>query len=174
MTPTYRVQIALALDEWQLRIAGDKPGTVNAEAGPGARPAGDRVVMIWQSPAVDRAMLAPGAAIEFHAGVQAWLVGEADLAMDGAAERAKRRAVADAAWNGPDCAACSLLGEAELIVDACHEPQIVRHVVSTLDPKSLEDLCEISSPHSIPHANSVHLSQEMPDGVGGSTAGSPA
>ncbi len=92
---------ALVLDEWSLRNAGDTPVTVSVEPGQITRPASNQVSMIWASSAVESATLAPGATLSFSARVQARLVGEADLAVDVAAERAARQAVADAAWRGP-------------------------------------------------------------------------
>lgn len=91
---------ALVLDEWRLTNTGEKEIQVSVNPGRIERTEGEKVIMIWQSPAVETTSLKPGAALTFHASLQARLAGEPDHPEDVAAERAARQALVEAAWNG--------------------------------------------------------------------------
>ena len=92
---------ALVLDEWRLTNTGEKEIQVSVNPGRIERTEGEKVIMIWQSPSVETTSLKPGAALTFHASLQARLAGEPDLPENVAAERAARQALVEAAWNGP-------------------------------------------------------------------------
>jgi hypothetical protein len=92
---------ALVLDEWQLSNPGGKALKVTVKPSRIEKTEGEKVVMIWQTQAVESTTVKPGGVLMFHASVQARLSDEPDLAVDPASERAARRALAEAAWNGP-------------------------------------------------------------------------
>ena len=92
---------ALVLDEWQLRNTSDKPVTVSVKPGRVEKTEGETVVMVWKSQAVEDTTVEPGGVLSFPASVQAHLTDEPDLVEEVSAERAARKAVIDAAWNGP-------------------------------------------------------------------------
>lgn len=92
---------ALVLDEWSLRNVGGNPVKVSVKSDRVEKREGERVLMAWQSQAVEATTVAPGGRITFHSGIHARLTDEPDPVEDLAAERAAREAVVDAAWNGP-------------------------------------------------------------------------
>jgi hypothetical protein len=90
---------ALVLEEWQARATGGRP--VSLAVAPGRHERGmDEVTVVWTCPGF-AATLQPGAGVSFAAWVLARRAGEPDPAVDVAAERAARVALADAAWRGP-------------------------------------------------------------------------
>jgi len=93
--------MALVIDEWRLRNTSDKPVKVEVKADRIEKREGEKVVMVWQSQAVEETTVKPGGEIAFSTSVHARLTDDPDLTFDVAAERAGRQAVADAAWKGP-------------------------------------------------------------------------
>jgi hypothetical protein len=92
---------ALVLDEWRVRNNGNKPVRVVVKPGRTEKREGEKVVMVWISQALEAVTVEPGSEVAFHSGIHAHLTDEPDLALDIAAERTARKAVADAAWSGP-------------------------------------------------------------------------
>jgi hypothetical protein len=91
---------ALVLDEWRLRNSGDKAVSVSVKPARIEKAAGGDVVMAWSSQAVVSTMLESAQELGFHTKLQARLTDEADSAVDVEAERAARRSLSEAAWNG--------------------------------------------------------------------------
>lgn len=91
---------ALILDEWRLRNIGGKSVNVAVKPGRLEKPDAGEAVMRWDCPAAE-ATLKTGEELSIQAGLKARMVQEPDLPLDVSLERAARRAVADAAWNGP-------------------------------------------------------------------------
>jgi hypothetical protein len=91
---------ALVLDEWRLRNTSDKPVKVDVKPGRIEKRESEKVIMVWQTQAVETATIAPKGELAFHASIHARLTDEPDLEVYVASERAARRAVAEAAWNG--------------------------------------------------------------------------
>lgn len=92
---------ALVLDEWHLLNTSEKPVKVSVNPGRIEMREGEKVVMIWQSQAVESTTVAPKGVIAFHSSTHARLTDDPDLVMDPSAERAARQALVTAAWNGP-------------------------------------------------------------------------
>jgi len=92
---------ALILDEWLLRNTSDKPVKVDVKPARIEKTEGEKVVMVWQTQAVETTTVAPGGVLAFHSNIHARLTNEPDLTVDVPAEHAARQAVVDAAWHGP-------------------------------------------------------------------------
>ncbi len=92
---------ALVIDEWQLRNGSGKPIALSVTPNRIEKKEGEKVAMVWLSPAVESSTLEAGGQIRFHTSFHARLTDEPDLTVDVASERAARQALADAAWKGP-------------------------------------------------------------------------
>lgn len=92
---------ALVLDEWRLRNTGDKAVSLSVKPARSEKTDGGKVVMVWSSQAVESTTLKSGQELGFHISLQARLSDEPDLAVDVKSERAARRTLSEAAWNGP-------------------------------------------------------------------------
>jgi hypothetical protein len=62
---------------------------------------GEDIAIVWSCPGVKTAVVKAGGVLSFSTCVQAGLAAEPDLAVNVAAERGARRALAEAAWSGP-------------------------------------------------------------------------
>jgi hypothetical protein len=91
----------LVLDEWRLLNSTSKPVKVAVKQARIVMPQGDKVVMVWSSQAVKPTEVDAGGELSFHVSIQARLKNDPDPAVDVAAERMARLALADAAWRGP-------------------------------------------------------------------------
>lgn len=92
---------ALVIEEWQLRNVSGKPLVVKVRPGRKEHTVYKKVIITWNCPAASAAALKPGEVFSFHTTVSARLAEQADLAIDVAAERKARQALANAAWHGP-------------------------------------------------------------------------
>jgi hypothetical protein len=92
---------ALVVDEWRVRNTGRKTVTLSVKPTRSEKAVDDKVVMAWKAQAVESATLKPGCEISFHASIHARMNDERDQPVDVSSERAARRALAEAAWNGP-------------------------------------------------------------------------
>lgn len=92
---------ALVVEEWQVRnIAGERV-TVTVAPARKVTSVGEDVAIVWSCPGVKAASVEAGGVLSFSTCVQARLAAEPDLAVNVAAERGARRALAEAAWSGP-------------------------------------------------------------------------
>ena len=92
---------ALVIEEWQVRNTTGKRVVVTVAPARKATPVGEDIAIVWNCPGVKAAAVKAGGVLSFSTCVQARLAAEADLAVNVAAERGARRALAEAAWNGP-------------------------------------------------------------------------
>ncbi|MCX7007804.1 MAG: hypothetical protein NTY53_11255 [Kiritimatiellaeota bacterium] len=92
---------ALVVEEWQVRNITDKQVTVAVAPARTEKPVNDNIAIVWNCPEVKTASVKAGDVLSFSTCVQARLATEPDLAVKVEAERSARRAVAEAAWNGP-------------------------------------------------------------------------
>jgi len=92
---------ALVIEEWQLRNATGKRVAVTVAPARKVKPMAENLVTVWSCPGVKAAAVKAGGVLSFATCVQARLAAEPDLAVNVAAERSARRALAEAAWTGP-------------------------------------------------------------------------
>jgi len=93
---------ALVIEEWQVRNVSAKSVTVAVAADRQVTSNIEDVAVVWRCPGVAAVTVKPGGVVSFVTFVQARLAAAADVeAIDAAAERAARRAWAEAAWRGP-------------------------------------------------------------------------
>ncbi len=92
---------ALVVEEWQVRNATDKPISVAVAAGEKVSKSPGDVLATWTCPGRQAVSLKGGEVLSFSTSLQGHLSGEAAAAVDPAAERRARRALAEAAWRGP-------------------------------------------------------------------------
>lgn len=92
---------AVVMDEWQLRNTTAKPVTVTVAASRRVSPVDETITIVWTSPGLESLAVKPGETIGFATCVQARMAADPDIVPAAAAERAARRAVAEAAWRGP-------------------------------------------------------------------------
>jgi len=88
-------------DEWQVRNTTGKPLTLAVDAFRHPISHSEGITTVWNCQGVRSVPVNPGAEVSFATSVQARDVADPDMVLDTAAERAARRAVADAAWHGP-------------------------------------------------------------------------
>jgi hypothetical protein len=92
---------ALVVEEWQVRNAAGKPVSVTVAPARKAKPAGEAMAVVWSCPGVDATPVEAGGVLSFTTCVQAGPAADPEPPVNVAAERDARRAVAEAAWNGP-------------------------------------------------------------------------
>ena len=92
---------AALIDEWQLRNTTDKPVTVTVAANRRVNPVDEKITIVLNHPGVQSIAVNPGEDVTFTSSVQARMAADPDIVLDTNAERAARRAVAEAAWRGP-------------------------------------------------------------------------
>ncbi len=91
---------ALVIEEWQLRNTSGEAVPVSVLPSRREIPGGD-VTLVWNCPAVATQALQHGAALSFSTWILARPAAEPDFAFDPGEERDARRALAEAAWQGP-------------------------------------------------------------------------
>ena len=92
---------ALVIEEWQVRNTTGKRVTVAVAPARRVKPVDERSVVVWNCPGAKATSVKPGGVLSFSTSVQARLTADPDLAVNVAAERGARRALAEAAWRGP-------------------------------------------------------------------------
>jgi len=92
---------ALVIEEWQVRNTTGKRVAVTVAPARTVKPVGEDIAIVWSCPGVKTAAVKAGGVLSFATCVQARLAAEPDLAVNVAAERGARRALAEAAWSGP-------------------------------------------------------------------------
>jgi hypothetical protein len=92
---------AVVFDEWQVRNATDKPVIVSVAPVVKASPVDDQVTIVQSSAGLEAAPVKPGTEVSFITSVAARLTAEPHVLLNTNAERAARRALAEAAWRGP-------------------------------------------------------------------------
>ncbi len=92
---------ALVIEEWQVRNAGGQPARFSVAPARTVLSKGDTYTVRWTCPGVASTALEPGGVCSFFTCVQARPAADPDLAVDVAAERGARQALAEAAWRGP-------------------------------------------------------------------------
>ena len=92
---------ALVIEEWQVRNTTGKRVAVTVAPARTVKPVGEDIAIVWSCPGVKTAAVKAGGVLSFSTCVQARLAAEPDLAVNVAAERGARRALAEAAWSGP-------------------------------------------------------------------------
>ena len=92
---------ALVIDEWQVRNTTGERVAVTVAPARKVTPVGENIAIVWSCPGVKAASVKAGGVLSFSTCVQARLAAEPDLAVNVAAERGARRALAEAAWSGP-------------------------------------------------------------------------
>ena len=92
---------ALVIEEWQVRNTTGQRVAVTVAPARTVTPVGEDIAIVWNCPGVEAATVKAGGVLSFATWVQARLAAEPDLAVNVAAERGARRALAEAAWNGP-------------------------------------------------------------------------
>jgi hypothetical protein len=92
---------ALVVEEWQVRNTTGERVAVTVAPARKETPVGESITIVWICPGVKAASVEAGGILSFFTCVQARLAAEPDLAVNVAAERGARRALAEAAWSGP-------------------------------------------------------------------------
>ena len=92
---------AVVFDEWQVRNTTDKPVIVSVAPVVKASPVDDQVTIVQSSAGLEAAPVKPGTEVSFTTSVAAHLTAAPQVLLDANAERAARRALAEAAWRGP-------------------------------------------------------------------------
>ena len=92
---------ALVVEEWQVRNTTGERVAVTVAPARKVTPVGENVAIVWSCSGVEAASVKAGGVLSFSTCVQARLAAEPDLAVNVAAERGARRALAEAAWSGP-------------------------------------------------------------------------
>ncbi len=92
---------ALVIEEWQVRNTTGKRVAVTVAPARTVKPVGEDIAIVWSCPEVKTAAVKAGGVLSFSTCVEARLATEPDLAVNVAAERGARRALAEAAWSGP-------------------------------------------------------------------------
>ncbi len=92
---------ALVIEEWQVRNETGERVAVTVAPARKVEPVGENIAIVWNCPGEQTAAVKAGGVLSFSTCVQAGLAAEADLPVNVATERGARRALAEAAWNGP-------------------------------------------------------------------------
>lgn len=92
---------ALVIEEWQVRNTTGQRVAVTVAPARKVTPVAEDIAIVWNCPGVEAATVKAGGVLSFATWVQARLAAEPDLAVNVAAERGARRALAEAAWSGP-------------------------------------------------------------------------
>ncbi|MBE7499566.1 MAG: hypothetical protein HS113_04510 [Verrucomicrobiales bacterium] len=92
---------ALVIEEWQVRNTTGRRVAVTVAPARTVTPVGEDIAIVWNCAGVEAATVEAGGVLSFATWVQARLAAEPDLAVNVAAERGARRALAEAAWSGP-------------------------------------------------------------------------
>jgi len=92
---------ALVVEEWQVRNTTRQRVAVTVAPARQVKPVGEELAIVWNCPGMQAAAVEAGGGLSFATWVQAGLAAEPDPAVDVAAERGARRALAAAAWTGP-------------------------------------------------------------------------
>ena len=92
---------ALVIEEWQVRNTTGKQVVVTVAPARTVKPVGEEVAIVWSCPGVKAAEVKAGGVLSFSTCVQAGLAAGPDQAVNVAAERGARLALAEAAWRGP-------------------------------------------------------------------------
>ena len=92
---------ALVIEEWQVRNTTGKQVVVTVAPARTVKPVGEDIAIVWSCPGVKTAEVKAGGVLSFSTCVQAGLAAGPDLAVNVAAERGARLALAEAAWRGP-------------------------------------------------------------------------
>jgi len=92
---------ALVIEEWQIRNATGKRVAVTVTPARKVKPVGENIAIVWSCPGMKTTEVKAGGVLSLSTCVQAKLTAEPDLAVNVAAERGARRAMAEAAWTGP-------------------------------------------------------------------------
>jgi hypothetical protein len=92
---------ALVIEEWQVRNTTDKQVAVTVTPARTVKPVGEDIAIVWSCPGVKAAEVKAGGVLSFYTCVQAGVAAGPDLAVNVAAERGARLALAEAAWRGP-------------------------------------------------------------------------
>lgn len=95
------VDKALVIEEWELCNRSGKELEVQVMEGRKQSEPVNRGVTVWHCPAHELKKMMPESVLRFHTNVQAHADDMTDLKVDGDAESKARRALVDAAWNGP-------------------------------------------------------------------------
>ena len=92
---------ALVIEEWQLRNTTGKQIAVTVAPVRKVTPVGEDIAIVWNCTGVEAAAVKAGGVLSFSTCVQAGLAAELEPAVNVAAERGARLALAEAAWRGP-------------------------------------------------------------------------
>lgn len=92
---------ALVIEEWCLRNTGAEPLVVTVTPERTVKAMAQTVAVVRSCQGMAETSVAPGGTLSFAARLQAGMADAPDAAVDVAAERAARRALAEAAWRGP-------------------------------------------------------------------------
>jgi len=92
---------ALVLEEWQVRNTTDKPVAVTVAPTRKVNLVDDNIAIAWICQGAQFASVKPGSVFSFSTRLQAGPAAGPDIAVNLAAERGARRALAEAAWRGP-------------------------------------------------------------------------
>jgi hypothetical protein len=92
---------ALVIEEWRVRNSTDGPVAVTVAAARKVNLVDESTTIVWTCQGARSASLKPGGVFSFSTCLQARPAAEPDVAVNVAAERDARRALAEAAWRGP-------------------------------------------------------------------------
>ena len=92
---------ALVIEEWQVRNTTDKPVAVTVAPARKVNLVDESIAIVWSCQGAQSASVKPGGVFSFSTCLQARPAAEPDVAVNVAAERGARRALAEAAWRGP-------------------------------------------------------------------------
>ena len=92
---------ALVIEEWQVRNTTGKRVAVTVAPARTVKAVGEDIAIVWSCPGVKTTAVEAGGVLSFSTCVQAGLAAGPDLAVNVAAERGARLALAEAAWRGP-------------------------------------------------------------------------
>ena len=92
---------ALVIEEWQVRNTSGKPVTVTVAPARRVKLVDENIAIVWSCRGAESAAVKPGGVFSFFTCLQAGPAAGPDIAVDVAAERGARRALAEAAWRGP-------------------------------------------------------------------------
>ena len=92
---------ALVIEEWQVRNSTDKQVAVTVAPARKVNLVDESIAIVWSCQGAQSASVKPGGVFSFFTCLQAKPAAEPDIAVNVAAERGARRALAEAAWRGP-------------------------------------------------------------------------
>jgi hypothetical protein len=92
---------ALVIEEWQVRNTTGKPVAVTVAPARKVNLVDESIAIVWSCHGAQSASVKPGGVFSFSTCLQARPAAEPDVAVNVAAERGARRALAEAAWRGP-------------------------------------------------------------------------